>query len=133
MKSIPLLVVAAASIGLTSCCSMFGLSKQNGYYQTETKQVKTCGYDIVTETVVTPGSAKSGKGGMVETVEKKVPRYKTVTKKRWVSGGSCVRLYCPKKDNCGTTSESTRQLATAQGPVGSPNIGLVPTMKPLAP
>ena len=133
MKTIPLLALAAVTLGLSSCCSMFGFTGRNGGYVTETKQVKTCGYDIVHEQVVTPGSAKSGKGGMVETVEKKVPRYKTVTKKRWVSGGSCVRFYCPKKDACGTTSSSTRLLATAQGSTGSPHIGLIPTMKPLAP
>jgi len=134
MKNLALLLsLAAVSLGFSSCCSMFGTSAQNGYYRTETRQVKTCGYDIVTEEVVTPGDAKSGKGGMVQTIEKKVPRYKTVTKKVWVSGGSCVRFFCPKKDNCGTTSESTRVLASAQGPVGSPHIGLIPTMKPIAP
>ena len=130
MKTIPLLVLAAVTLGLSSCCSMFGLNKQNGAYVTETKQVKTCRYDVVYEQVVTNGSAK---GGMVETVEKKVPRYKTVTKKRWVSGGPCVRFYCPKNDSCGTTSNSTRLLASAQGSTGSPHIGLIPTMKPLAP
>ncbi len=89
----------------------------------------------MTEEVVTPGDAKSGKGGMVQTIEKKVPRYKTVTKKVRDSCGSCVHYYCPKKDCCGTTSESTMRMASAQGSVGSPNIGLIPTMRelPLAP
>ncbi|NJM37855.1 MAG: hypothetical protein HC845_08375 [Akkermansiaceae bacterium] len=109
---------------------MFGWSDQYAGYRTETRQVKTCKYDIVTEEV--PSSSKSGKSGMVETIEKKVPRYKTVTKKVPVLR-QCVRYYCPKKDGCGTTSESTRVLASAQGSVGSPNIGLVPTMKPIAP
>jgi hypothetical protein len=134
MKNIPqLLSVAIVALGLSSCCSMFGLSSPNGHFVTETKQVKTCGYDVEYEQVITPGSAKSGKGGMVQTIEKRVPRYKTVTKKHWVSGGPCVRLYCPKKDACGTTSESTRLLASAQGSNGSPHIGLIPTMKPIAP
>lgn len=128
MKTIPLLTLAALSLAFSSCCSMFGITNQNGHYRTETKQVKKCGYDVVYETV--PGSAKSG---MAETVEKRVPRYKTVTKKVWVSGGPCVRYYCPKKDACGTTSESTRLLSTAQGGTGSPGIGLVPTMKKIAP
>ena len=60
-------------------------SQQCRNYRTETRQVKTCRYDIVTEEIVTPGDAKSGKGGMVQTIEKKVPRYKTVTKKVRVS------------------------------------------------
>lgn len=123
----------AVSLGFSSCCSMFGIGTQAAGYTTETRQVKTCGYDIITEEVYVPGSAKSGKGGMVQTVEKKVPRYKTVTKTVRVPCGDCVRFYCPKKDCCGTTSESTRRLASAQGPVGSPHVGLIPTMKPLAP
>lgn len=127
MKNLVLLVsLIAVSLGFSSCCTMFGLSSQSAGYRTETRQVKTCRYDIVTEQV---GDAKSG----MQTIEKKVPRYKTVTKRVRVSCGSCVRFYCPKKDCCGTTSESTRKLASAQGSVGSPNIGLVPTMKPIAP
>jgi hypothetical protein len=134
MKNLALLLsLAAISLGFSSCCSMFGLSAQGSGYRTETRQVKTCKYDIVTEEIITPGDAKSGKGGMVQTIEKKVPRYKTVTKKVRVSCGSCVRFYCPKGDCCGTTSQSTMNMATAQGSVGSPHIGLIPTMKPLAP
>lgn len=134
MKNLALLLsLAAVSLGFSSCCSMFGISSQGAGYRTETRQVKTCGYDVVTEEVFIPGSSKSGKDGMVQTVEKKVPRYKTVTKKVRIPCGSCVRLYCPKKDCCGTTSDSVRNMATAQGPTGSPHIGLIPTMKPLVP
>ena len=128
-KLLSLLTLAALSMGFSSCCSMFGTG--SAQYRTETRQVKTCHYDIVTEQVDT-GSSKSGKGGMVETIEKKVPRYKTVTKKVRIPCQSCVRFYCPKKDCCGTTSESYRKMVTAQGPVGSPHIGLVPTMRKLA-
>lgn len=129
-KPLSLLTLVALSMGFSSCCSMFGLGSNSAGYRTETRQVKTCHYDIVTEEVYTANP--SGKGGMTETIEKKVPRYKTVTKKVRVSCGSCVRFYCPKKDCCGTTSESYRKRVTAQGPVGSPNIGLVPTMRKLA-
>ena len=132
MKNLLLLAsLVAVSLGFSSCCSMFSSSQAS--YRTETKQVKTCGYDTVTEEVYTPGSSKSGKGGMTETVTKKVPRYKTVTKKVKIKCSSCVRLYCPKKDCCGTTSESTLKMATLQGGSGSPHMGLIPTMKPLAP
>jgi hypothetical protein len=129
-KLLSLLTLVALSMGFSSCCSMFGLGSNSAGYRTETRQVKTCHYDIVTEEVYTANP--SGKGGMTETIEKKVPRYKTVTKKVRVSCGSCVRFYCPKKDCCGTTSESCRKRVTAQGPVGSPHIGLVPTMRKLA-
>jgi len=134
MKNLVLLAtVVTASLGFSSCCSMFGNTSQTDGYRTVTKQVKTCGYDIVTEEVIVPGDSKSGKGGMVQTIEKKVPRYKTVTKQVAVHGSACARYYCPTKDHCGTTSEATRNLASAQGSVGSPNIGLIPTMKPIAP
>jgi hypothetical protein len=134
MKNLTLLLsLAAISLGLSSCCSMFGLGSQSVGYRTETVQVKTCKYDIVTEQVYIPGSAKGGMGGTTQTIEKKVPRYKTVTKKSRIGCGPCVRFFCPKKDCCGTTSESTMKMATAQSATGSPHIGLIPTMKPLAP
>jgi hypothetical protein len=132
MKNLTLLLsLAAISLGFSSCCSMFGTSSLTSGYRTETRQVRACGYDIVTEEIVTPGDAKSGKGGMVQTIQKKVPRYKTVTKTVRVPCGKCTRFYCPKKDCCGTTSESTMRLASVQGSVGSPNLGLIPTMREL--
>lgn len=112
---------------------MFGIGKQTAGYRTETKQVVD-GYDTIQEEV--QSSSKGGfssKGGMTETVEKQVPRYKTVTKKTRVPCQKCTRYYCPKKDCCGTTADGTLVLITAQGPTGSPNLGLVPSMKPLAP
>lgn len=134
MKKLALaLSLAALALGVSSCCSMFGIGSQTAGYSTETKQVKTCGYDIVTKEVYTPGSGKGGKGGMTQTIEVKVPRYKTVTKKTRVSCGSCVRFFCPKKDCCGTTSDKLTKMAASQSATGSPHIGLVPTMKPLAP
>lgn len=131
MKNLVLLAaLLATSLGFSSCCSMFGRSAQYVGYRTETRQVKTCYYDTVTEDVFVPGDSKSG--GMVQTIEKKVPRYKTVTKRVPISG-QCVRYYCSLKDHCGTTSQETINLASVQGSVGSPNLGLIPTMKPIAP
>jgi len=132
-KLVKILPLAALALGMSSCCSMFGIGSQSAGYTTETRQVKTCKYDIVTKEVYTPGSAKSGKGGMTQTIEEKVPRYKTVTRKKRVSCGSCVRFFCPKKDCCGTTADSYMKMATTQSATGSPHMGLVPTMKPLAP
>lgn len=130
MKNLVLLAtLIAVSLGFSSCCSMFGLATQSAGYRTETRQVKTCYYDIVTKEVMVPGD--SGKGGMVQTVEERVPRYKTVTKKVRIPCGDCTRLYCPKKDCCGTTSEVTMRMASVQGSVGSPNLGLIPTMRVL--
>lgn len=130
MKNLILLTsLAALSFSMSSCCSMFGYTDQFAGYRTETRQVKTCHYDVITKEV----RVGEGKDGMTQTVEERVPRYKTVTKRVGIKRTACVRHYCPKKDACGTTSESTRQMASSQGSVGSPNIGLIPTMKPIAP
>jgi hypothetical protein len=130
MKNLALIAsLAAISLGFSSCCSMFGYSDQFAGYRYEKKQVKLCGYDIVTKEV----GGSGGKDGLTQTIEEKVPRYKTVMKRVPIKRTPCVRYYCNKKENCGTTSESTRQMSSAQGSVGSPNIGLIPTMKPIAP
>jgi hypothetical protein len=90
-------------------------------------------------TVVTQQQTQvyDAKGGMSvapvqqEVVQTKAVRYKTV--KRIHYSGPCVRPYCPDKVCCGTTGPRTRQMASVQGSTGSPNLGLIPTMKPLAP
>ena len=140
-KLLSLFALAALSMGFSSCCSMFGApetadyrphplqDKQGNYFKdglpsdpdAKTKQVLD-GYDVVYT------GSKSGKGGLT----KRVPRYKTVAVEEEDVCPKCVRLYCPKKDCCGTTSEKYLSMVTAQGPTGSPFIGLVPTMKPLA-
>ena len=90
-------------------------------------------------TVVTQQQTQvyDAKGGMSvapvqqEVVQTKAVRYKTVTRIHY--NGPCVRPYCPDKVCCGTTGPRTRQMASLQGSTGSPNLGLIPTMKPLAP
>lgn len=49
------------------------------------------------------------------------------------TGGPCVRPYAVTKKACGTTSEATIKHSTTQSASGSPNLGLVPTMKTIAP
>ena len=132
MKKIALYAaLAAASLGFTSCCAMFGAPKTGtaGYHE-ETRQVRTCGTEVITEQVLVSSTPKGG--NVYETVEKRVPRYKTVTRRTRVPCGPCTRFYCPTKGCCGTTSESMRKMVTAQPSVGSPLIGLAMTMKPLA-
>lgn len=116
--------LVAAMFGLSSCCCLFsGLRARD--YRVVTK--RACGHDTVVQEVPVAGS----KGGLTETVTTKVPRYKQV--KEFVPCGPCVRYYCPKEECCGGSGQSIRNLASAQGPVGSPHIGLVPTMRPIAP
>ncbi|MGJ8642690.1 MAG: hypothetical protein ACSHX9_04715 [Luteolibacter sp.] len=125
-KFLGLLTLVALSMGFCSC-TMFGVRDRHAGTRTSTKQVKD-GYDTVYQEV-----PSESKGGMATTVEKQVPRYKTVTTKSKAPCPDCSRYYVVKKGCCGTTSEHYRALVTAQGPTGSPNIGLTPTMKPLAP
>ena len=117
----------AVAFGLSSCCCLFS-NLDKGDTRTVTKRV--CGYDTVVEEI--PAGPKSGaKGGVSQLVEHKVPRYRQVEEKVWCN--NCWRFYCADKLCCGTTGPKTRVMASAQGHSGSPNIGLIPTMKPLVP
>ena len=72
------------------------------------------------------------KSGLTEVKETKVPRYKTVTRKVRIKCPDCVRLYCPDDGCCGSANGAAK-LASMQGGSGSPHLGLIPTMKDLAP
>lgn len=127
MKNLILATGAAcAALALSSCCCLFAGGGNS--YKTQ-ERVRCCGYDVVTKEV--PVAAKGAKGGMLtETVTTRVPRYKMVTKSHRVK---CLRTYYIGSGPCDTTSEKITKMATSQGSTGSPHIGLVPTMKPLAP
>ncbi len=125
MKNLLLILpLAILSLGLSSCCSMFGIKSFSAGYTEETYQRKLCGYDIVREEVVV-----DAKSGLTEVKETKVPRYKTVTKKVRIKCPDCVRFYCLEEGCCGSGTESARKMASMQGGSGSPNLGLIPTMK----
>ena len=125
MKNLLLILpLVALSMGLSSCCSMFGWNSASAGYTEETYQRKLCGYDIVREEVVV-----DAKSGMTEVKETKVPRYKTVTKKVRIDCPDCVRFYCLNEGCCGSDTTAARRMATTQGGTGSPHVGLIPTMK----
>lgn len=114
---------AVTALGLSSCCCLFG--GNNSY---KTKETRLAGHKTVTREVTV---ATGSKGGIVtQTVTEEVPVYKEKTVTRHVR---CVRSYCPKSGACGTTSDNIVKMSSSQGSVGSPHIGLIPTMKPLAP
>ena len=127
MKNLLLILpLIALSLGLSSCCSMFGLKGWTAGYTEETYQRKLCGYDVVREEVVV-----DAKSGLTEVKETKVPRYKTVTKKVRIKCPDCVRFYCPDDGCCGSGNGAIKE-ASMQGGSGSPNLGLIPTMKKIA-
>jgi hypothetical protein len=118
-----------ALLGLSSCCMFSAFTKP----VETTTTVKACGYKTVKEQVWVEGTTDA-KGGMItpghyETVKRKVPKYKEKKTAHWATG--CWHVYYPDSDGCGTTGPKTRAMASSQGWSGSPNTGLVPTMKPL--
>lgn len=103
---IQLLTVALFAVLFASCCNF----NKHGYIEGEQK--------------VLVSESTGAKGGMV-TVEKTVKVKHECTK--------CGSFYCPKPDCCGIVPNSVLSRATAQGGTGEPHIGLIPTMKTLAP
>lgn len=66
-----------------------------------------------------------GAKGGYETVEETVKvRYHCKT---------CGSFFCPKPECCGITNNAVLSRATGQSGTGEPPIGLIPTMKTLAP
>lgn len=125
MKNLLLILpLIAFSLSLSSCCSMFGWKSRNAGYTEEITQRKLCGYDTVREEIVV-----DSKSGMTEVKETKVPRYKTIVKKVPVKCQSCTRYYCLEEGCCGSKTEAARKMASTQGSSGSPNLGLIPTMR----
>ena len=128
MKKFLLLIpIFLSALSLSSCsCWNWGIA---GSYE-ETYQVKDhcAGYDVVREETVI-----DAKAGLVEVTEKQVPRYTEKTRKVYVKCPKCVRFYCLDDGCCGSSTEAARKMATAQPASGSPFMGLIPTMKDVAP
>jgi hypothetical protein len=116
-------LLVATAVGLSSCCCLLGSKKSY-----KTKETYVARYKTVTKEVQVATGAK----GCIETqtVQQKVPVYKTRYTTHYTG---CVRTYCARDGACGTPGENVVKMSTSQAGVGSPHIGLVPTMKPLAP
>ena len=112
-----LLVLALASLAFSSCCGFLPC----GGSLTAEKEVTT-----YTETERTVYSGKSS-----YTVTDRVPH--TTTEKVSQCCNKCGSSFCPKPQCCGILSKAVLSRATAQGGTGEPQIGLIPTMKTLAP
>lgn len=112
-----LLVIALFSLALSSCC---GLLPCRGSLSAE-REVTTM--KEVSHTV----SDKNGS----HTVTSQIPvtTLETVTE----SCNKCGSSFCPKPQCCGIISKAVTSRATGQGGTGEPQIGLIPTMKILAP
>lgn len=103
------LALAFAAIGFSSCCALGPCGK-------EKPQTQVVEY----EKVEVPGA----KGVSYET--------QAVTKTVEGKCKPCTYNRCVERTCCGGLSEKFYSRVTAQPSTGSPFIGLVPTMKPLA-
>ena len=121
-----LLSLAVVTVGLSSC-KMFSRPFASAGHTTTTTQEKVGTDTIRTETLI------DSKSGLTEVNETKVDRYENVTKKERVPCPSCARMYWVSEGCCGSNTEEARKMSTAQGSSGSPHIGLIPTMKKIAP
>jgi hypothetical protein len=61
----------------------------------------------------------------------RTPVVRTVTKK--VNCTTCGSFYCASPGCCDSVGREVLKRATAQGGTGEPHMGLIPTMKVLAP
>lgn len=130
MKNLYLLVLAAiASFGFSSCCCLFS---DVGPTSMKVREKKLVRYEYEEREVTTPGDSKSGKDGLTRTERVKIPVYKWVTKTVRCPS-CCVRPWTPDYGCCGSTGERTMRMSTVQSAGGSPHMGLIPTMKQLAP
>jgi len=104
--TIKLFAMALFAVLFTSCCNFGKVGSITGE-----KKI------LVTEYT-------GAKGGMT-TVEK------TVKVKHYCC--KCGSSFCPKPQCCGIVNRSVLSRATGQSGTGEPPIGLIPTMKTLAP
>ena len=112
-----LLALAILSLSFSSCC---GFLPCGGSLSAE-KEVTT--YEESQRTVY--GNKTS------HVVTDRVPVTTTETVKHCCR--KCGSSFCPKPECCGIVSSKVLARATAQGGTGEPQIGLIPTMKTLAP
>jgi hypothetical protein len=117
MKNLFLFSLGAVfALGLSSCCSLTTFSCRTTKVAQKATKAVVDGVEVVTSKVFPCDTDASCADSLFS-----------------ISSKRCVRTYCPRSGACGTTSDNVIKLSTAQGGVGSPHIGLVPTMKPLAP
>ncbi len=114
-----------AILGLALIFSSCGLSC-NGCSKKKYVEIEQVEW-IEEEVIADPGP----KGGTGETVKVRRPVVKTVRMAVRCTPGSSV--YCPDTDCGGTVSSQILRRATSQGASGEPHLGLIPTMKELAP
>ena len=79
---------------------------------------------------VSSSNSLSGNGKYVDSP---VVEYQAPKKVRRQSCTKCLSTFCPKPGCCGTVGKNVLSRATMQGGSGEPHLGLIPTMKTLAP
>jgi len=120
--------LALVLVTLNSCCFGCARSKRVGVAGCEKEYVEVTETEWVEqEAYLDPGP----KGGQVIPTTVKRPVQKTVKKR--VRCSDCGSFYCSKGGCCDIVSTSVLRRATVQGGSGEPHMGMIPTMKVLAP
>jgi hypothetical protein len=120
--------ILALVFTFSSCCFTCVKGKAYDVDLCDREYVEIEETEWIEEEVYAEPGPKGGKGG---TVTVRRPVVKTVRKP--VNCTSCGSWYCATPGCCDTVSTEVLRRATAQGGSGEPHIGLIPTMKELAP
>lgn len=120
--------VLVLALALSSCCIDCKKGKRFGVASCEQEYIEVEETHWIEEEVYADYGPKGGKGGTV-TVRRPVVR----TVRKPVECGECGSWYCADPACCDVVSNAVLRRATAQGGTGEPHIGLIPTMKVLAP
>ena len=115
-------------ISLNSCCSTCSTGKRFGVAGCEKQYIEVTETEWIEEQAYIDAGPK---GGAPTPVMVKRPVQKTVKKK--VRCNDCGSWFCPTKGCCDTVGTSVLRRATVQGGSGEPHMGMIPTMKVLAP
>ena len=121
MKNLALLLsLAAISLGFSSCCSMFGILRSPPATARKPVRSKPAAMTSSPSKSSLPAIPRAARAAWCKPSKRRFPATRQSPRKVRIPCGNCTRYYCPKKDCCGTTSESTMRMASAQGSVGSP-------------
>jgi hypothetical protein len=115
MKNVLKFLAAAMVVMLFSSCSQQAI------------------YSDASGNSVSPSDSMSAKAKYSEPVVAEAPPMMVAKKYKKQGCTKCTSRYCPKPDCCDTVSKNVISRATMQGGSGEPHIGLIPTMKVLAP
>ena len=136
--ALKILATALVAMFFSSCSQQAIYYDASGNAVDSTSSVSSEGKFVeVAPVVVEAPKAPRKNSFCCEKVEKpkKVRKARVAKAKKPKKQGctSCLSVYCPKPGCCGSVGKNVLARATMQGGTGEPQLGLIPTMKTLAP